>query len=99
MFYTWKININLFIYYYKKKTLFSRLDQSLTSLSCYILRAVFHTTPLTSHVQMSSILSTPIMRYTQCLERRVRDCGVLFYLRDLLTIYQNYLSSVPSIQT
>ena len=78
--------------------MFSRLDQSLTSLSCYILRTVFNTTPMTSHVQMSSILSTPIMRYTQCSERKLRDCGVLFYLRDLLTIYQNYLSSVPSTQ-
>ena len=68
-------DLTLFIYI--------RMDQSLTDLTCYLLREVFDSSSLDSKVEMSSIVAAPITRYSSCAARKVRDCGVIFYLQDI----------------
>ena len=72
------------------------MDQSLTDLTCYLLREIFDSSSLDSKVEMSSIVEAPITRYSSCEAKKVRDCGVIFYLQDILINYQNFLSSIPS---
>lgn len=73
-----------------------RIDQELQALTCYILRKLFESAPLSGVLDtdiMTSITNSPIHRQRNCFDRKLRDCGVIFYLRDLLENYDAFIAN------
>ena len=69
----------------------------LQELTCHILTKFFGGATLDSLVEMSSILEKPINRYSNCADRKVRDCGVINYLNDLLGNFDSFVANYSAL--
>ena len=70
-----------------------RLDEKLSDLTCKVLQTSFVRQPLTAVADVSSITTTPISRYSSCSARNTRDCGVVFYLQEMLRNFDIFLAN------
>ena len=76
-----------------KYLFYFRIDELLQELTCFILRDFLQDSSLSSQVETSSIITSPIGRYSSCSDRNTRDCGVISHLNNLLSSYETFLTN------
>ena len=76
-----------------KYLFYFRIDELLQELTCFILRDFLQDSSLSSQIETSSIISSPIGRYSSCSDRNTRDCGVMSHLSNLLSSYDTFLTN------
>ena len=67
------------------------MDESVTQMTCYLLRQLFESSSLSEQVDLASLVSTPIHRYRSCTYKAVRDCSVVNYVARLLSAFQSFI--------